>query len=106
MNKDQRTYVTCTPMENGRAGFHPMPTSIPIMRYTNDELLVRYQHHAPQNQATVDAHRRAREILCDAAIELNNLLAECPDKDKALDALELARVHSNTAIALHGTLQS
>lgn len=71
-------------------------------RFTNEDIRLRYMHHQPHDSRTVDAHRQVRETLAGAAVALNDLLAEGDSKRLALEALEVARLHANTSVALDG----
>lgn len=70
------------------------------MKKTNDEIRNEFAHHAPRDNDVVAAHDRVRMLLSDAAVELNEMLPDGRHKEKALDAVEMARLYANTAIAL------
>lgn len=58
-----------------------------------------FGYHPPQDQETVAKHERVRDLCRDAAHELNAILPPCTEKRAAIDALELAMMHANGAIA-------
>lgn len=63
------------------------------------ELAARFAHHPPQGDAVIRAHVQIRVWFGELADAVNHLLPDCPERDKALDALDLAAMHSNAAIA-------
>ena len=67
----------------------------------NEEIAHRFAYHAPRDEATVRAHERVRELLGDAAQELDALLPADRPREKALTqtSLEKAMMWANAAIA-------
>lgn len=67
----------------------------------NEEIAHRFAYHPPQNEATVKAHERVRELLAEAAQELDALLPADRPREKALTqtSLEEAMMWANAAIA-------
>lgn len=61
----------------------------------------RVQHHPPRTESVVDTHEQARALVGQVGHELLDLLPPCPEVNQVLDALHLALLHANTAIALH-----
>lgn len=59
----------------------------------------RFVHHPPKNEDVVSAHVWTRESFMDLALQINATLPDCPEKEKAIDALDLAAMHTNAAIA-------
>lgn len=61
-------------------------------------------YHPPRTDAVIHSHERAREIVRAAGHELVDLLEPvqtAPEVVKMLDALDLALMHANAAIARH-----
>lgn len=67
----------------------------------NEEIAHRFAYHPPRDEAAVKAHERVRELLGDAAQELDALLpADRPrEKARVQTALEDAMYSANAAIA-------
>jgi len=65
----------------------------------SDKLHERFIHHPPANQHVIDAHEFTRVNFEELAHKMNATLPDCSEKDKALDALDLAAMYSNAAIA-------
>lgn len=74
--------------------------SIPV-RQDNAEARRRFSHHPPSSDAVVNAHETARELGLAFALWLVNGIPWSPERDKAMDALDLAVMHTNAAIARH-----
>lgn len=64
-----------------------------------DAITNRFIHHPPSNNDVVDAHVWTREHFMDLALAINRFLPDCPEKEKAIDALDLAAMHTNAGIA-------
>lgn len=67
-----------------------------------EEITTRFAHHPPTSEARVAAHERVRGLCADLARKLALLLPDSPEADKALDALDLAAMHANAALARRG----
>lgn len=67
----------------------------------NEEIAHRFAYHPPKNEATVKAHERVRQLLGEAAQELDALLPADRPREKALTqtSLEDAMMWANAAIA-------
>lgn len=59
----------------------------------------RVVHHPPRTEAVVQAHTRARALIGQVGHDLLDTVPPCPEVEKMLDALELALMHANAAIA-------
>jgi hypothetical protein len=59
----------------------------------------RFAHHAPTGAAVVAAHEQARAHGAEFATWLLSFVPPCPSRDRALDAIDLATMHANAAIA-------
>lgn len=64
-----------------------------------DAITNRFTHHAPQNTEVVGAHVETRHHFNTLAQWVNEILPDCPEKEKAIDALDLAAMHTNAGIA-------
>jgi hypothetical protein len=64
-----------------------------------DAIANRFVHHPPKNEDVVEAHVSAREEFMHLALQINALFPDCPEKEKAIDALDLAAMHTNAGIA-------
>jgi hypothetical protein len=64
-----------------------------------DQLAERFRHHPPTVPAVIAAHEVVRELAAAFARALNEALPECDEKAKALDAVDLAAMHANSAVA-------
>lgn len=61
----------------------------------------RVAYHPPRTLAVREAHEKARALVGQVGTELIDLLPPCPEIDRVLDALHIALMHANAAIALH-----
>jgi hypothetical protein len=59
----------------------------------------RFRHHPPTGPNVVQAHEQARTLGAGYAQWLMMFVPDCPERDKALDAVDLATMHANAAIA-------
>lgn len=59
----------------------------------------RFEHHPPTSDAVVSAHQITREMGAAFAQWMVNAMPWCPERDKAVDAIDLAVMHANAAIA-------
>jgi hypothetical protein len=64
-----------------------------------DALANRHAYHPPSSDDIVRAHEAVRTNTHMLATWLNDLLPECDEKKHALDAMDLAMMHANSAIA-------
>lgn len=64
-----------------------------------EELGRRFEHHPPTSDDVIKAHELVRASFANLAQWVNSLLPDCPERDKAIDALDLAAMHSNAGIA-------
>jgi hypothetical protein len=68
---------------------------------TRDEVEHIFTYHAPKNENVKADHEKVGEITKNAALDLVNLLPECPEATLALRHLQMARMMANAAIALN-----
>jgi hypothetical protein len=59
----------------------------------------RFAHHPPSTSEVAWAHERVREICLRAAEELVDLVPDCREFELAIEALDLACMHANAAVA-------
>lgn len=59
----------------------------------------RFTHHPPTSPQVIRAHERARENGSAFATWLLRHVPPCPERERALDAIDLATMHANAAIA-------
>lgn len=64
-----------------------------------NEVSRRFWHHAPRSERVVQAHQQARRLGESFALWLVASVPDCEERRKAIDALDLATMHSNAAIA-------
>lgn len=64
-----------------------------------EELSRRFAYHQPTTDDVKKAHENVRSAFENMAQWINSLLPDCPEKDKAIDAIDLAAMHSNAGIA-------
>src|SRR4051794_7479053 len=73
--------------------------SVQSMHVTNDELARRFNHHAPDDEDTVQRHQQVRTALLDTAEELVEITgAPSREQSLALTHLEEAMFWANAAI--------
>jgi hypothetical protein len=66
-----------------------------------DDVARRFAYHPPRRAGVADLHEHVRDECAGLAQELNRVLPGCPEAWKALDAVDLACMHANAAIARH-----
>jgi Lon protease-like protein len=71
-----------------------------------DEWINGTRHHPPANEATADAHAKARDLVAWLGRELHELLPAGRDKNLAFTHLEDVLMRANRAIAIHGVPDS
>lgn len=59
----------------------------------------RFAYHPPMTDAVIHAHEDVRALGYAAARMLEELIPPCHERDLAIDALDLAVMHANAAIA-------
>jgi len=59
----------------------------------------RFVHHPPTSDEVIGAHVDTRVNFETIARWVNSILPDCPEKEKAIDALDLAAMHTNAGIA-------
>lgn len=64
-----------------------------------EEMARRFHHHPPTTPAVIQAHEQARALGEGFARWLMMFVPNSPERDKALDALDLTVMHANAAIA-------
>lgn len=64
-----------------------------------EDILDRFAHHPPKDKIIVAAHEQVRGNFSVLAAWVDELLPESPDKGRAIDALHLASMLTNAAIA-------
>ena len=82
-----------------------VPT-FPAVQITNETIRRRFQAHVLGTQEQVDAVRRCREALAEAAVAINETVPDGPDKANAMTLLDHARHCATAAIALHGVREA
>lgn len=59
----------------------------------------RFRYHPPSNDAVIIIHVKMRDEFMQLAHKINVQVPDCPEKEKAIDSLDLACMHVNAAIA-------
>lgn len=59
----------------------------------------RFEYHAPDDPSKVEAHQKVRQILRDAALEIDDLLDDSREKSLAITQLEQAMFWANAGLA-------
>jgi hypothetical protein len=84
---------------NARVAQHVREQQEQGQRWLNNLTMARFEHHPPSGPDVVRAHEQARTLGKSFAKWLLVFLPDCDERDKALDALDLAVMHANAAIA-------
>lgn len=66
---------------------------------TSTPIHQRFAHHAPSGPEVVQAHERVRAACLRAAEEFSSIVPVCREFELALEALDLACMHANAAVA-------
>ncbi len=64
-----------------------------------DQIYRRFTHHPPSSDDVVAAHAETRVRCHDLALWLNDVILDCPELERAMDALDDVCKHANAAIA-------
>lgn len=59
----------------------------------------RVKLHSPRSPRVIETHERVRELIGQVGHELIDLLPAGPEAELALNALDLACMHANAAVA-------
>ena len=59
----------------------------------------RFRHHPPTSREVIDAHERVRAYGLALALHLDDVLPDCPEKGRALDAVDDVVMYANAGIA-------
>jgi hypothetical protein len=68
-------------------------------RMQMDAVSARFRHHPPTDPTVISAHEQARRMGEGFALWLLASVPDCPERAKAIDAIDLATMHANAAIA-------
>lgn len=63
------------------------------------ELLVRFAHHPPTSAEVIAAHEQVRVEFARLAVWVHDLLPAGDDRRKAIDAIDVAAMAANAAVA-------
>lgn len=75
------------------------PTSMhPVIQLDDKELIRRFKHHKPTENAA-RAHHKIRDICLDAAWDISVTVPQCPETTLSIRKLEEAMFWANAAIA-------
>lgn len=66
---------------------------------TSTPIAQRFAYHPPSTAEVVAAHERVRATCLRAAQEFSSLVPACREAELAIEALDLACMHANAAIA-------
>jgi len=68
---------------------------------SDDEIKNNLAHHPPMTDAVVALHTSVRSYATNMSLWLNDNLPECDEKDRALEAVRIAMMWANAAVACH-----
>jgi hypothetical protein len=77
----------------------------PLRALTNEELKSWFGFHPAASQELRDMHQQSRLMFAGLALELNAVLPEGREKVQCLEALRMASMFSNAAIAMKSPME-